>query len=69
MYSICFLGVPVVSDGKESACKEGDLGTIPGWGKYPGEGNGNPLQHYCLENSIEREVWPATHHGVVKSQT
>ena len=43
------------SDGKESACSAGDLGPIPGLGRSPGEGNGNLLQHSCLENSVDRE--------------
>ena len=47
----------------------GDLGSIPGSGKSPGEGNGNPLQNYCLENPIDKGVWEATVHGVAKSQT
>ena len=42
------------SDSKESACNAGDLGLIPGWGRSPGEGNGNPLQCSCLENSMGR---------------
>ena len=48
------------SDGKESACKVGDLDLIPGSGRSPREGNGNPLQHSCLENSMDREAWQAT---------
>ena len=44
---------PGGSDGKESACNAGDLGLIPGSGRSPGEGNGNPLQYSCLENLIE----------------
>ena len=44
------LGFPGGSDGKESACNAGDSGLIPGWGRSPGEGNGNPLQYSCLEN-------------------
>ena len=44
------------SDGKESACKAGDLGLIPGSGRFPGEGSDNPLQYSCLENSINREA-------------
>ena len=48
-----FLGFPGGSDGKESACNVGDLGSIPGLGRYPGEGNGNPLQYSCLENPID----------------
>ena len=42
------------SDGKASACNEGDPGSIPGSGRSPGEGNGNPLQHSCLENPMDR---------------
>ena len=60
---------PGGSDGKESACNEGDLGSIPGSGRYPGEGNGYPFQYPCLENSMDREVWQATVHGVTNSQT
>ena len=45
-----FLGFPGGSDCKESACKVGDLGLIPGLERSPGEGNGNPLQYSCLEN-------------------
>ena len=48
---------PGGSDGKESACDAGDLGLIPGWGRSPGERNGNPLQYSCLENSMDREAW------------
>ena len=54
------------SAGKESAYNTGDLGSIPGLGRSPGEGNGNPLQYCCLENSIEREAWQATVHGVTE---
>jgi len=57
------------SDGKESACKVGDLGLTPGSGRSPREGNGNPLQHSCLENSMDRGAWWATVLGVTKSQT
>ena len=57
------------SEVKASARNEGDLGSIPGSGKYPGEGNGNPLQYSCLENPTDREAWWATVHGVTKSQT
>ena len=45
---------PGGSDGKESACNAGDQGLIPGLGRFPGEGNGNPLQYSCLENSMDR---------------
>ena len=57
------------SAGKESACNMGGLTSIPGSGRSPGEGNGNPLQHSCLENSMDREAWQATVHGVAKSRT
>ena len=60
---------PGGSDGKESACHAGDPGSIPGLGRSPGEGNGNPLQYSCLENSTDRGAWQATVHGVVKSRT
>ena len=45
------MGFPGGSDGKEAACKEGDMGLIPGLGRSPGGGHGNPLQYSCLENS------------------
>ena len=47
----------------------GDLGSIPGSGRSPGEGNGNPLQYSCLENPMDGGAWWATVHGVAKSQT
>ena len=56
------------SDGKESACKAGDLGSIPGSGRSPGAGNGYPLQYSCLENSIDRGAWGTTVHGLTKTQ-
>ena len=62
-------GFPGGSDGKESACNEGDLDLIPGLGRSPGEGNGNPLQHSCLENSMDRGARQATVHGITKSWT
>jgi len=54
---------------KESACNAGDLGSIPGLGRFPGEGTGSPLQYSCLGNSMYREAWQATVHGVTKSWT
>ena len=45
------------SDGKASACNAEELGSIPGWGRSPGEGNGNPLQYSCLENSMDGGAW------------
>ena len=52
-----FASVPGGSDGKASACNVGDLGLIPGSGRSPGEGNGNPLQHSCLENPMDGGAW------------
>ena len=57
---------PGGSDSKESACNAGDLGSIPGSGKSPGEGNGNPLQYSCLENPVDRGAWQATVLGVAR---
>ena len=56
------------SDGKASAHNEGDPGLIPGSGRSPGEGNGNPLQYSCLENSMDGGAWWAIVHGVAKSR-
>ena len=63
------LGFPGGSDGKESAHNGGDLGSIPGLGRSPGEGNGYPLWYSCLENFMDRGAWQATVHGVAKSRT
>ena len=63
------MGFPGGSDGKESSCNVGDLGLIPGWGKSPGEGHGNPLQYSCLDNPMERGAWWTTVQRVAKSQT
>ena len=60
---------PGGSEVKASACNMGDLGSIPGSGRSPGEGNGNPLQSSCLENPMDKEAWWATVHGAAKSQT
>ena len=57
------------SDGKESACHGGDPGLIPGSGRSPREGNGNPLQYSCLKNSMDRGAWQATVHGVTETDT
>ena len=59
---------PGGSEDKVSAWNLGDLGLIPGSGRSPGEGNGNPLQYSCLENSMDGGAWWATVHGVAKSQ-
>ena len=63
------MGFPGGSDGKNSAYNAGDLGLIPGLGNSPGEGNGNPLQHSCLENSMDRGAWRAIVHRISKSWT
>ena len=55
--------------GKETACNVGDLGSIPGLGRSPEEGNGNPLQYSCLENPMDRGTWQATVHRIAKSLT
>ena len=60
---------PGGSDGKESACKMGEPGSIPGLGRSPGEGKGNPLQYYFLENSMDRGAWQGTVLRVIKSRT
>ena len=54
------LGFPGVSAGKESTLNAEDLGSIPGLGRTPGQGNGYPLQYYCLENFMDRGSWQAT---------
>ena len=60
---------PVAQVIKESACNAEDQGSIPGLGRSSGKGNDNSLQYSCLENSMDREAWQATVHGVSKSQT
>ena len=60
---------PGGSEVKASVCNVGELGSIPGSGRSPGEGNGNPLQYSCLENPMDRGAWWATAHGVAKSRT
>ena len=62
------LGFPGSSVGKESAYSVGDPGLIPGLGRSPGEGNGNPLRYPCLENLMDRGAWWAAVHGVAKSR-
>ena len=61
--NLCFSGG---SEVKESTCQPGDMGSIPGSGKFPGEGNGSPVQYSCLGNPMEREAWQGTVHGVAK---
>ena len=62
-------GFPGSSDGKESACNAGDPGLIPGWGRFPGGGHGNPLQYSCLGNPMDKGAWWATVPGVAESNT
>ena len=67
-----FTGFPGAASSKELACNAGDVrdtGLIPGLGRSPGGGNGNPLQYSCLENSMERGAWRAAVPGVAKSWT
>ena len=66
---IVTLGFPGGLEVKASASNAGDLGSIPGTGRSPGEGNGNPLQYSCLENPMDGGAWWATVHGVAKSWT
>ena len=74
MHIICIqtclcMGFPGGSDSKESACNTGDTGLIPGSGRSPGEGDGNPLQYSSLGNPMDRGTWRATVGGVANSQT
>ena len=64
---LCKRGFSGSSAGEESACNAGDLGSIPGLGRFPGEGKGYPLQYACLENSMNGGAWQATVHRVSKS--
>ena len=61
-----YMGFPGSLDGKTSACNAGGLGLIPGSGRSPGEGTGNPLQYSRLENPIDQGAWWATVHGVAE---
>ena len=63
------MGLPRWLSDKESFCSAGDVGSIPGWARYPREGNGLPLQDSCLENPMDRRAWWATVHGVAESWT
>ena len=63
------MGFPGGSDGKESTCNAGDLGSIPWLGRSHGEGHGNPLQYSCLEHPMGTGAWQATVHGVTNSRT
>ena len=63
------MGFPGGSDGKESACRAGDVSSVAGSGRSLGEGNSYLLQYFGLQNSMDRGAWQATVHGVTKSQT
>ena len=67
--SMPILGFSGDSDAKESACKVGDPGSVPGSGRSSGEGNGYPLQYSCMENPMDRGAWWAIVHGVAESDT
>ena len=60
------MGFPAGSAVKNLSANTGDMGSIPGLGRSPGEGNGNPLQYSCLGNPTDREAWWATAHGLAK---
>ena len=68
-YANVYMDFPGGSEVKASACNAGELGSIPGLGRSPGERNGNPLQYACLENPMDRGAWRATVHRVSKSWT
>ena len=67
--NLCWGGFPGGSDNKESACNVGNMSLIPVLGRSPVQGNGNLLQYFCLENSMDRGAWQATVYGATKSQT
>ena len=69
MFTVGSSHFPGGSNGKESAHNAGDPGSVSESGRFPGEGNGHPLQYSCLENSIDWGAWHATINGVTKSQT
>ena len=69
LWPLPLLGFPGGSDSKESACNAGDPGLVPGSGKSPGEGNGNPLQYSCLENPRDEGAWWAAVYAVLPNTT
>ena len=66
LFILYLMGLPWWLSGKESACNVGDTGLIPGSGRCPGGGNGNPLQYSCLGNPVDRGAWQAIVHGVAE---
>ena len=66
LFAVFLPELPRSSVGKESACSTGDPGLIPGSGRSPGEGNGNPPQYSCLENPMDRGAWQAAVQGVTR---
>ena len=66
MPTSCILGFPGGSVVKNPPANVGDIGSVPGLGRFPGEGNGNPLQYSCLGNPMDRGTWWATAHGGLK---
>ena len=69
IHSLGFPGDAVVKNLPANVGDAGDIGLIPGSGRSPGGGNGNPLQYSCLENSMDRGAWQATVNGATKNQT
>ena len=69
LYTVAFQGVLMVKNLPASAGDTGDVGSIPGSRRSPGEGHDNPLQYSCLENPMDRGAWWATVHGITKNQT
>ena len=63
------LNNPAMQDCSKETCNPGDAGSVSEWGRFPGEGNGKPLQYSCWENLMDRGAWWATIHRVAKSQT
>ena len=63
------MGFPGDAEVNNPSANAGDADLIPGWGRSPGEGHGNPLQYSCLESPMNREAWQDTVHGVVNSWT
>ena len=69
IFKHCYVSSLIAQTVKESSCKAGDLGSMPGLGRFPGEGNGYLLQYSYVENSMDRRAWQATVHEVTKSRT